>query len=560
MLSRFSIGTRMLAILVATLLGMVAVGTIGLWHMRDARIEDREREIRHMVQAAAGVIAHYHREAAAGRLPEADAQTAALAALRDVRYGDNDYFFVYQYDGINRMLGPRPEFEGQNRLDLVDADGVAFVRDMITAARQGGGFVRYRFPRAGQQEPSPKLAYAAGFEPWQWLISTGVYVDDIEEAFREDVALVGGITLGLVLAIGAGVLLVSRGVTRPLAQITAAMGALAAGDTAVEVSHTGDHDEIGRLARALTTFRTNAIEMDRLRAGQEAARQRAEAERRALMLKTADGFETSVAGVVRSVSSAATEMQTSAHAMSTVSDEASRQATAVTSAAAEASASVQTVAAAAEELNSSIEEITRQITESATVAGTCAAQAEAAGSVMRELDAAAENIGTVVGLIEGIAGQVNLLALNASIEAARAGDAGRGFAVVAGEVKSLANQTASATQDIATQVSAVQERTRTAVDAIAGITGTINRVKEISTAIASAVEEQSAATREIARNVQQAAQGTGEVTDNIAGVTEAASKTGAAATQVLGAAQRLSREAETLRATVDGFIAQIRTG
>ena len=219
---------------------------------------------------------------------------------------------------------------------------------------------------------------------------------------------------------------------------------------------------------------------------------------------------------------------------------------------------VQTVASATEELSSSIREIGNQVSESSRIVGAAVTQADDTNAKVKALAEAAQKIGDVVTLINEIAGQTNLLALNATIEAARAGEAGKGFAVVASEVKNLATQTAKATEEIAGQVRAIQDATDTSAQAIDTIAQTINRVNEISTAIASAVEEQGAATQEIARNVQQAAQGTTEVSSNIGSVTQVAQETGAAATQLLSSAGELARNGTLLRSQVDDFLREVR--
>jgi methyl-accepting chemotaxis protein len=363
---------------------------------------------------------------------------------------------------------------------------------------------------------------------------------------------IGGFIIGLGLA-----WLIGNGIARPVLAMTGAMRALAGGDKSIEVPARGRKDEIGAMADAVEVFKQNAIEMDRL-----AEEQRKEQLRKEERQKTIDGyiasFESQVAGILSTLASAATEMNQTAESMSATAEETSRQSSAVASASEEATTNVQTVASAAEELSASVQEISRQVAQSTQITGQAVDEVSRTNMTVKGLAEAAQKIGDVVSLINDIASQTNLLALNATIEAARAGEAGKGFAVVASEVKSLANQTAKATEEIGAQIGAIQNATGGAVQAIEGIGGTIAKVSEIATTIASAVEEQGAATQEIARNVQQASQGTQEVSSNIAGVSEAAQQTGAASAQVLSTAGELAKQSEVLKAEVDDFLAKVR--
>jgi methyl-accepting chemotaxis protein len=351
--------------------------------------------------------------------------------------------------------------------------------------------------------------------------------------------------------------LIGRRVTKPIMQMTATMRKLADGDHDVEVTGADRGDELGAMARAVEVFKQNAIEREELQSEQadrHVAREQ-QAERMGVLISQFDG---SIGDVVETVASASVELQATAKALADTAEQTNQQSMAVASATVQATGNVQTVAAASEELSSSIGEIGRQVNQSTKIAGKAVDEAARTNQTIQGLEEAARKIGDVVTLISDIAQQTNLLALNATIEAARAGEAGKGFAVVASEVKSLATQTAKATEDIAAQIASMQAVTGDAVGAIGGIGATIGEISEITAAIAAAVEEQGAATQEISRNVQQAAQGTGDISANIEQVTEAATGTGAASKQVLEAVGKLSCGAEDLRAGVDRFLVEIK--
>lgn len=366
------------------------------------------------------------------------------------------------------------------------------------------------------------------------------------------VGVLGGIVIGWLVA--------TLTITRPIGKSVESLNQLAAGDLTAEVHGLGRKDEIGHVAAGLQIFKDNLIRARQVEQEAKEAEVRAAQERRATMLKLADEFEGSVKGVVESVTSSAVELQSSAQSMTAIATQTNQQAGAVAAATEQAAANVQTVASATEELGSSIQEIARQVSESSQISKEAEREATQTNQTVASLAETAQRIGMVVQLISDIASQTNLLALNATIEAARAGEAGKGFAVVASEVKSLANQTAKATEEIGAQIAAVQSQTAAAVTAIGAISGTVTRLSEIAGSIASAVEEQSAATREIGRNVQQAAEGTAEVSSNITGVSSAAGEAGSAASQVLAAAGTLSQEANHLQREVGRFITRVRQG
>jgi methyl-accepting chemotaxis protein len=380
--------------------------------------------------------------------------------------------------------------------------------------------------------------------------------DSIARAMTFSLAVGGScILLSILLSIVA-----SRGIARPIQAMTEAMGALAQGNLTVAIPATANKDEIGDMAKAVQVFKDNAIQVEKLRREQADSAARAAEEHRLAMMKMADQFEADVMGVVKVVSASATELQVTAQSMSSAAQQANSQATTVASISVQSSGNVETIAAATRQLASSIDQIGLQVTQAANISQVASQKTLQTNQMVQNLSATANRIGEVVQLINDIASQTNLLALNATIEAARAGDAGKGFAVVAGEVKNLANQTARATEEISAQISAVQEETKLAVDAILEIGGVIDQVQGISSGIATAIEEQSTATQEISKNVQEAARGTTEVTKTIDGVSIAAATTGAAAEQVLSSSDELARNSEQLRGKVTSFLSDVRAG
>ncbi|WP_338690468.1 methyl-accepting chemotaxis protein [Bradyrhizobium sp. 26S5] len=380
---------------------------------------------------------------------------------------------------------------------------------------------------------------------------------DKKEEATMSLGIIAGLMLLALLVGSLAVLAMASSITGPINTLASNMTRLAEGNLDLKVDSTDHGDEIGVMARAVRFFKESMIRSAELAAkDSEAVNQRAA--RAARVGELTNQFHDDIGAVIDAVISASSQLEATAALMNRSAGKTSEQAANVAEATQAASSNMQTVAAATEELSGSVGEIGRQVTQSAQIAQRAAADGRRTNETVQGLSAAAEKIGDVVKLISEIASQTNLLALNATIEAARAGDAGRGFAVVAAEVKTLAEQTAKATDDIRAQIGAIQATSGDVVTAIRCMTVTIDEINEIASSIASAVEEQGAATQEIARNVQHAAKGTGDISANIGAVTGAAEESGAAASQVLGASEELSRQSARMRNQVESFIGRIK--
>ena len=364
----------------------------------------------------------------------------------------------------------------------------------------------------------------------------------------------GGFGLGGVLA-----LLLGRGISRPMIALCKAMRELAGGNFDVVLPGLGRKDELGEMASAVEEFKLQAIaKAERDAASQDAQNKRASAARRAELSRFADDFETAVGSIVSNVSASAGQLESAAGTLTRTAETTQALSSQVAGSSEEASNTIQSVASATEELSTSVGEIGRQVRESNRIAEAAVIQAQETDGRIGKLSLAAQEIGDVVKLITAIAEQTNLLALNATIEAARAGDAGRSFAVVASEVKSLASQTAKATDEISNHIAGMQQATQELVAAIKEIGATIGQISNIASSIATAVEQQGAATQEIARNVQNVAEGTQEAVVNIVQVNRGATETGSASEEVLSSAKALSSESTRLRAELDRFMQNIR--
>jgi len=547
-----------------TLVGLSAIGLVVLAissavmverQMQDAAIAKTAS----LVRVAQSVAQSFRERAVKGEFDDAKAQELAKMAIRGMRFDDGEYFFVYNYEGTNIVHGSKQEREGKNFLSSKDPKGYAYIPDMIQLARNGGGHLYYWFARPGTNQAAPKVSSTIAYEPWGWVIGTGVYIDDIEQAFRTVMVKFGAICALVILLVSAVAILMAKSISRPINLLADVTGRISAGDFTVAVPSSDRSDEIGKLAKAILILRDEAGTAEQLRQDQEQARSDAERDRRAAILALADNLESRVKGIIDDVVSAVDENGGSARSMDRVASEAAEAASSAAHITTQVSSNIQTVAVSASQLMSSIEEIGSQVRDSTAISAQAVEKTGQANVRIQGLNEAVSRIGDIVKLIDDIASQTNLLALNATIEAARAGEAGKGFAVVANEVKHLASQTAKATGDIAEQIDAVRGATQEAVGTIEDVTEVINTMNQAMAAIVTAVSQQSAATDDIGHNATQAADGARQVSGFVETLVDVTAKVGTAATTASNASLKVGSHSAALRDEIRGFLANVRS-
>jgi methyl-accepting chemotaxis protein len=546
---------RLLMVAVFGMFGLVVILGLGLWSLHSGLYQSRMSELRRIEEMADSLAHAAQAQVERGEIGVEAAKARVVEEIGRLRFDGDNYVFVMDTDA-NMIIHPSPKMKGMNGKDFKDVDGVALFREMIDVAKTSQeGFVSYRWAKPGATQPLPKMSYVAAFKPWNWVVGTGMWIDDIEAEFRSAAYRSGAISLVVLVAIGILFFVVVRSITRPLDEMRHAMVALGRGDLDAPVDASRE-DEIGDMAKAILVFREQERERRALQSANDAS-EAAKHAREARIEALIGDFRRRAGEMLGVVGSEMRAMAGTAKALTGTAEATAHRADGAAHASQEASQNVLTVSAAGEELMQSIDEIGRQVSRTTDVVGKAAQVSRTTNHTVAELEQAAGKIGAVVGLIRDIAEQTNLLALNATIEAARAGEMGKGFAVVAAEVKSLANQTSKATEDISAQIGAIQVTTGEAVSAIGEIAHIMEEVDTYTSAIAAAVEEQGASTAEIARNVSRAAEGTKLVATNISGVNEAVGETSRAAAQVAEAAGRVVHTADDLRSIVDRFLADV---
>ncbi|MDP3538754.1 MAG: methyl-accepting chemotaxis protein [Azonexus sp.] len=520
-LGNWRVATRMQLLIGLTLLGLIILCLTALFQLKGSMLEDRKQKTRNLVEVGIGIVAHHHKLAQAGKLSEEDAKRAARDSLRSLRYGNDDYYFGFETSGVYILHGGNPALEGQQKIDMKDTNGKLLIKELIGAAQAGGGFVDYWFPRAGQQKPEPKLGYAAMFAPWNWVLGTGVYIDDIDKEYRESAMLLGAISLVLLAAlslvgwqVGSSILKQLGGEPKLAAEV---MQRVADGDLTANVSSAPPGS----------------------------------------MLHALGGMVGSLRQMVSEINNDANRLVSNAEQIATASDEVAKAAEHQADATSSMAAAIEELTVSSNHISDSARDTAHDTSEAVELSGQGAKRVLQAAQAIQKisntvsdasgrihaLEERAKQVSSIANVIKDIAGQTNLLALNAAIEAARAGEQGRGFAVVADEVRKLAERTSSATTEIEQMILGIQSDTTGAVEAMNSALPEVQEGVELASSasaslqaiedgarrtlarvgeVADATREQSSASTSIAQRVEQIANMVEETTTTIRGTAAAA--------------------------------------
>lgn len=555
-----SIRNKLYALTALIALSLLVVIADTAWNTRSTLLHDKHNALSEHVQNAYSVMAAFAKKAKNGSMGEEEAKRRALNVIANMRYGKSGYFWIHDLNVVMVMHPMKPALNGKDISTVKDkADNFLFIEmNKVIRANNGQGFYRYYWGKPGTDASLsfPKESFVKLFEPWGYVIGTGAYIDDLNTRVFNEMIVPALIGMGLMVLVVFSCYRIATSINRPLGKVQQAIAALGEGRTDIDIAERGMPAELLDIVRTLDIFKNNISERKRLEE-ETAARREASAHRHETVEQLIASFREEAQSRLNLVTNQTKMLSDTAHSLSAVAKDTTTKATSVTSASEDASTNVQTVASAAQELDASITEILRQVHDATSLIATTTETTGITNNRISSLADSANKIGEVVNLIQDIAEQTNLLALNATIEAARAGEMGKGFAVVASEVKTLANQTAKATEEIASQITEIQSSTGDAVKAVQDITSHMNQINDYTSAIAAAVEQQGSATAEISRNVDKAATGTGQVAENIADVQSALSNAATSADNMEDASHNVDRQIVELQQTVELFLKSV---